>query len=293
MRNKIAQWGILTCSLLLLMINVCKPQSESVEKTSDHYVQSITNWHNDRIAHLKQPYGWLSLVMREWLSDGSNEFPTLGTIIVEKGKVVGQLLPSLHAMRNKKPFNNGVLYVDSDTLPPQRVYFGAKAFVIIKRGDRYAVRMWDTTAETRTHFTDIERYPTDKNWCIEAIWQQYTKPKKIKISTIVTGFIDEGEVPGVAIFTVDGKECKLEPIIEEGSDEYFFIFADKTSGHETYGAGRFLYSKLPHDGKITLDFNKAYNPPCAFTPYATCPLPPQGNRLPVKVEAGEKKYGNH
>ena len=117
-------------------------------------------------------------------------------------------------------------------------------------------------------------------------------PRKIPILNVL-GQTEPSECPGYAEFQLGGKQLRLYPIFEEpGSKELFYIFRDETSGKETYGAGRFLYSDLPKDGKVVLDFNKAYNPPCSFTPYATCPLPPPENRMTVRIEAGEKKYGH-
>jgi uncharacterized protein len=289
---------VFLCTLMLQHITMIAygqsiPTVPPLDSMKIRYEQEINSWHARRISGLKQPYGWLTLVMREWLDDGKNEFPTIGTFNVEKGRVTGSLLSTLNAVRGNQPFTTGIFFADADTTPAQRIHFGTKAFVIIKRGERYAIRMWDTTAESRTHFTGIQRYPVDARWRIEAQWQSYEKPQKIKIATIVPDFVDEGEVPGVAIFSVEGKEYKLEPIAEQGASDYFFIFGDKTNGKETYGVGRFLYAAQPQNGKIILDFNKAYNPPCAFTPYATCPLPPRGNKLGCRIVAGEKKFGDH
>jgi uncharacterized protein (DUF1684 family) len=115
----------------------------------------------------------------------------------------------------------------------------------------------------------------------------------MKIPTIIAGYEEDYPVPGVAIFEIGGKEYRLEPVLEEPNGDYFFIFGDKTNGTETYGAGRFLYAKPAQGGRVILDFNKSYNPPCAFTEFATCPLPPPQNKLPIRIEAGEKKYGIH
>jgi hypothetical protein len=118
-------------------------------------------------------------------------------------------------------------------------------------------------------------------------------PRKIPIASVV-GITESMLSPGYAEFTLHGRRLRLYPVLETAdAKELFFIFRDRTSGKETYGAGRYLYSEMPRDGKVVLDFNKAYNPPCAFTPYATCPLPPRKNRLPVRVEAGELKHGEH
>jgi uncharacterized protein (DUF1684 family) len=119
----------------------------------------------------------------------------------------------------------------------------------------------------------------------------YEEPRMVRVPNVL-GQMNEMPSPGAVEFTRDGRAIRLDGVLEEeGAQELFFIFRDGTSGKETYGSGRFLYAPLPKDGRIVLDFNKAYNPPCAFTPYATCPLPPPQNRIPIRIEAGEKAYG--
>ena len=109
----------------------------------------------------------------------------------------------------------------------------------------------------------------------------------------ILGTVDQSPSPGMAVFTVDGQEYRLTPVLEEGETRLFFVFADATNRTETYGAGRFLYADPPTNGSVVLDFNRAYNPPCAFSAYATCPLPPKQNRLPLAISAGEKRAGEH
>jgi len=184
-------------------------------------------------------------------------------------------------------FSSGVLRAGAD-----RIEVGTRVFTIIKRGERFAVRMWDSSAETLKKFTGIERFPVLKQWKVEARWEAYIPPKPIKVASVIPGYMEDYTVPGVAIFSIGGKECRLEPV-ESGPTTLFYIFADATNGKETYGAGRFLYSDPPKDGRVVIDFNKAHNPPCAFTDYATCPLPPESNHLSVRIEAGEKKFGEH
>ncbi|MBP6672016.1 MAG: DUF1684 domain-containing protein, partial [Bacteroidetes bacterium] len=121
----------------------------------------------------------------------------------------------------------------------------------------------------------------------------YPVPKTIDVPTVIPGLVQKGSVPGAAVFTLNGNEYRLEPTLEEGSKELFFVFGDKTNGKETYGAGRFLYAGPPEGGVIVLDFNRSYNPPCVFSDYATCPVPTKENRLPVRIEAGEKNYKHH
>jgi uncharacterized protein (DUF1684 family) len=167
---------------------------------------------------------------------------------------------------------------------------GRLSLFAIRRGERFGIRLKDPDSEYRRGFTRLEYFPAGEAWRLTARF--VPEPKKIPILNVL-GQTEESECPGYAVFHLAGQELRLYPILEEpGAKELFYIFKDQTSGKETYGAGRFLYSDLPRDGKVVLDFNKAYNPPCSFTPYATCPLPPPENRLPVRVEAGEKKYGH-
>ncbi|HYO72786.1 MAG TPA: DUF1684 domain-containing protein, partial [Archangium sp.] len=138
----------------------------------------------------------------------------------------------------------------------------------------------------------IPTFPVSAAWRLEGRFEPATTPGKMSVPTVL-GTVEEMSSPGTIVFTVNGQEYRLDPVREPGEDQLFIIFADPTNRAETYGAGRFLYEDLPRDGKVVLDFNRAYNPPCAFSPYATCPLPPPQNRLKLRVEAGEKRYGDH
>ena len=168
--------------------------------------------------------------------------------------------------------------------------FGTANFVVIDRSGRKALRVKDSEAPTRTHFLGIDYFDIDPSWRVEAKWIAFDPPHELEVPTVI-GTVEKYPVPGKAVFQRGGKTFELLPVIEvPGDRELFLIFADRTSGKETYGAARFLYVPMPVDGKIVLDFNRAYNPPCAFTPYATCPLAPPENRLDLRVTAGEKKY---
>jgi uncharacterized protein (DUF1684 family) len=148
----------------------------------------------------------------------------------------------------------------------------------------------DSQAEARMRFAGIERFPVDPAWRIEADWTPLDPPFQLATTTVI-GTIENYPAPGRASFERDGRRFELYPVLEvPGDDRLFLIFADATSGRETYGAARFLYAEMPRDGRIVLDFNKAYNPPCVFTPHATCPLAPPENRLDLRVTAGELKY---
>jgi uncharacterized protein (DUF1684 family) len=183
---------------------------------------------------------------------------------------------------------------DADEGGPTVVQMGSVRFQIIKRGERFGLRVKDAEAHTRTHFEGLDYYPIDPKWRVVARYVPYNPEKKIPI-TDVTGLTADSIAPGALVFTVDGKEYSIDPVIEEGTDDLFIIFKDPTSRDATYQAGRYLYAAKPGpDGTTIVDFNKAYNPPCSFTPFATCPLPPPQNRLPIRVEAGEKRYsGGH
>ena len=145
-----------------------------------------------------------------------------------------------------------------------------------------------------TKFAGLDYFPFNPKWRVKAKFQPYQPPRKIPITNVL-GMTSDEISPGLLVFNVDGHDYRLEPILEQGEKDYFIIFRDATSGKETYPAARYLYASPPGaDGKTIVDFNKAYNPPCAFTPYATCPLPPPQNRLGVRIDAGEKKYaGGH
>jgi uncharacterized protein (DUF1684 family) len=263
------------------------------DSTAHSYIEGIDAWHQRRVDALKKPHGWLSLIALDWLVDGSNAIDSIGTVLLRNGKPFVEIDKGIHATLNGKEFISGMLKTDADDGGPEKVETGPRAFIIIKRGDRYAVRMWDADSPARKGFINVDRFPVSLKWRIDACWRKYKKPRKVKVPSIISGYSEESTVTGQAIFAVDGKECKLEPIVENPDSEYFFIFADKTNGKSTYHSGRFLYADPPRGGKIILDFNKATDPPCAFTPYATCPLPPPNNRLDVRIEAGEKNYGGH
>jgi len=272
--------------LLSLMAQTQGQQQSASPKLS--YEEEIAAWHQQRIASLKRPHGWLSLIALDWLEEGENPVAGFGIVTLNKGTVSYVSLPDIQPKLHGEVFTSGALMTDVD-----KIEVGSKAFVIIRRGERCAVRIWDGNAEALKKFAGVERFPLSKEWKTEARWESYEKPKSIKIQSVIPGYVENYVVPGVAIFIVGGKEYRLEPVGEPGARQLFFIFADKTNSSETYGAGRFLYTDPPKDGKVVLDFNKAINPPCAFSPYATCPLPPASNRLPMRVEAGEKKFGDH
>lgn len=274
-------------------------------KAPADYAKQIETWRAQRVERLKSPNGWLSLIGLHWLKDGKNTVGSakdndvvlakgparLGTITLKDGKATIELDAKAAASIDGKPEKSAVLLDDSHE-KPTTIAFGTASFYLIDRNGRKGLRVKDSEAQTRKQFLGIDDYPIDPSWRIEAKWEAYQPPHTLEIPTVL-GTVDKMPAPGKAVFERDGKKYELLPVLEEkDAKELFFIFADRTSGKDTYGAGRFLYADMPKDGKVVIDFNKAYNPPCAFTPFATCPLPTPQNRLGMRVTAGEKKYRN-
>ncbi|MEO5627169.1 MAG: DUF1684 domain-containing protein [Dokdonella sp.] len=272
-------------------------------KPAADYTQQIETWRGQRVERLKAPNGWLSLIGLHWLKDGKNRVGSakdndvvlakgpahLGVISLKSGKATIELDAKADATIDDKKVLSAELRDDTQE-KPTTVAFGTASFYMIDRNGKKGLRVKDTAAETRTGFSGIDSFAIDPSWRVEAKWEAYTPAHSLDIPTVL-GTIDKMVVPGKASFTRGGKTYTLLPVLEDKeAKEVWFIFADRTSGKETYGAARFLYADMPKDGKLVIDFNKAYNPPCAFTPYATCPLAPPENRLDLSITAGEKKY---
>ncbi|WP_413624031.1 DUF1684 domain-containing protein [Luteibacter sp. Lutesp34] len=260
-----------------------------------------------RLELLTAPGGWLSLIGFEWLQEGANRIGRaedndvvlstgpahLGTIVLAAdGTVSIELAPGSGALVDGRAVERAALRDDARGNTPSEVRFGSATLFVIERDGRKAVRVKDEQAETRIGFEGLEHFPIDPTWRVVADWVPFDPPYELELGTVI-GTIEKEKVPGKAVFTRDGRVFELYPI-QEVPEALFFVFGDLTSGKETYGAGRFLDTGLPADGKLVIDFNEARNPPCAFTPYATCQLAPPENRLDVRVEAGELKYrGGH
>ncbi|MGC1550572.1 MAG: DUF1684 domain-containing protein [Rhodanobacter sp.] len=275
------------------------------------YPQQIEQSRADRVKRLTAPDGWLSLIGLEWLQAGDNRVGSaadndivlkagpahLGTVTLSKdGGMHITLSKDSGATIDGKAVNEATLVDDMHVkgdASPTLVSFGPANFYVIDRDGRKALRVKDSDAAARKAFVGIDYFPIDPSWRIVADWVPFDPPHDLQMGSVI-GTIDTVKVPGKAVFKHDGHTYELLPYQEEPGGELFFVMADRTSGKETYGAARFLYAALPQNGKVVLDFNKAYNPPCAFTPFATCPLAPPENRLDLSVTAGEKKYrGEH
>ncbi|MCP3139625.1 DUF1684 domain-containing protein [Pyxidicoccus xibeiensis] len=266
---------------------------------------STRAWHEQRLKSLESENGWLTLVGLFWLNEGAQtagsapesdlDFPQgtpakLGTFTRKGNTASFQPAPGVAFTLAGKPFTGGVLQSDEKGAPDV-LKLGSLTLQLILRGDKLGVRVKDTEAPARKQFHGIATYEPSAAWRVEARFEPSETPRTIQVPNVL-GTEEAMKVPGTLVFTVNGKEHRLTPV-EDGSQQLFIIFADETNRDATYPAGRFLYADMPKDGRVVLDFNRAYNPPCAFTRFATCPLPPRGNRLALRVEAGEKAYGGH
>jgi uncharacterized protein (DUF1684 family) len=272
------------------------------------YRAALETWRQQRETRLKAADGWLAVAGLYWLDEGPNRFgsgpdnaivlpagaapPVAGTFELRQGKVSVRVEPGASVTTAGRPVTAMALRSDEPG-PPDVLKIGRLSLQVIVRGGRYGIRMRDPESETRRSFAGLQWFPVRDDLRFEARFVPWPSPRTIPIPNVL-GQVNDLPSPGYAEFTLEGRTLRLEPVIEEpGAEELFFIFRDQTAGHETYPAGRFLYAPMPKDGVVVLDFNKAYSPPCAFTAFATCPLPPSQNRLPVRIEAGEKNPHAH
>ena len=298
-------------SLLLLTLSGCPEsapagESSTAGKSTQAEMKSFADeelqWRANRLSRLTRDDSWLTLAGLDWIHEGDNEVKLPATppvtVHVTLAGAVATLQPNPALTLDGHPVTAPVVLQDDTAEKPGIVHAGPVTFVFIKRadknGERYALRVKDPNSPSRKDFKGLDYFPADAKYRVTARFEPFNPPRKLSITNVL-GMVSEETAPGVLVFTLAGKEYRLEPILEQGEKDLFIIFRDATSGHETYGAARYLYaSPAGADGKTVVDFNHAYNPPCAFTPFATCPLPPPQNRLPLRIEAGEKKYaGGH
>lgn len=281
--------------------------------TGSAWKADLLAWRAQEAKDLQDPNGWLTLIGLEWLKPGDNTFgsgkgnslivqaptdPNLGVVQL-KGDTL-QLLPPAGGypkglqVDGKPPANPQTLAPDSSG-HPSKITDGTVTITVIHRGDRYGLRIKDSKASSLLQFHGLRWYPPSEAYRVRAKWIPYNPMHHVPVPTVL-GTEVMSDIPGVAEFTLEGKTYRLEPVQESpGDKELFFIIRDTTSKTDTYGAGRFLYTPLPdhgltQPGEVVVDFNRAENPPCAYTPFATCPLPPPQNRLPIAIPAGQQRY---
>lgn len=266
------------------------------------YPDEIKTWREQRTERLTAPEGWLSLVGLHWLDKGTHSIgsvadndivlsigpPKLGSVTLDGAIVTLALAEGVEASIGDTAARTAPLVADSSGSPTV-VRIGQTSFSLIERSGRYGLRVRDPQAKSRSGFVGIDYFEIDPAWRFEARFEAHPAGRTIDIVNVLD-MLEPTKNPGVVVFEKNGKQYRLEALDDTGDGQLFLIFADRTNGKTTYGPGRFLYAPPPVDGKTVVDFNRAYNPPCAFSAYSTCPLPPPENRMDVAVQAGEKKY---
>ncbi len=289
------KYKLLYCCLILIMGMGCQ-QDRSIDQLKAEHHQ----WKQNRLDRLKEPTGWLNLAGLYWLEAGENSlgsdsinsivFPEkapdfIGTLTLTDSTLMFTNALGKSLTVNDNPIEKTTLTPDASGNPDQ-VKHGDFGWYIIKRGDQYGIRLRDYDSPLIEKLDSIPAYPFSTEWIMEADFVPLDSPMAVTVPTII-GVDEEYTANGMLEFSVKGEKYTLFPF--ESGNGLFIIFGDETSAVETYGAGRFLYTEKPNwRNKVTIDFNRAYNPPCAFTPYATCPLPPGANILDLAVRAGEK-----
>ena len=268
------------------------------------YVKEVEKWRSDREANLKKETGWLTVAGLFWLKEGTNTVGAgekfdvrltdnfkqgkFGEIEFKNGAATLKVEKGVDAQTDGKSIAAPVDLVSDEKGKPTVISTGTQTFYLIKREERFGIRLKDSNSEARRNFKGLYWFPVDESYKVAARFEPFAEPKEISVPNVLGGNF-KMKSPGTLKFSLKGKECALQPV-DEGDGTLFIIFRDKSSENETYKSGRFLYADKPVNGEAVLDFNKAENPPCAFTPYATCPLPPPGNSLEAEIKAGEKRY---
>jgi len=291
----------LLLALMLLVPVAAFVEAEGTAMAQTHQEQ-IMDWRQRRDERLASDSGWMTLVGLEWLQEGENRVGTgtASTIKIPGGPahwgtihVEGDELRFIPAPDSGVTVNGAeateVMLVADNAGEPTLIASGNLSFYVIFR-ESYALRIKDTQAPALLEFTSVKTYDFQPDWKYSARFIPAKEGETVEIANVL-GHLSPSPVYGIAEFERDGVSYRLLALGDETSESLWFLFADRTSGRETYGAGRFLYSDgMPENGRLLVDFNKAYNPPCAFNEYSTCPLPPQQNRLDLAVTAGEKDY---
>jgi len=291
--------------LLSTMLFSCET-NKSHEDSTDliAYRAEIEAWHQKRIIDLKSEDGWLNLAGLFWLKEGINSFGSdeandlvfpkdkiaakAGFFIVNNGTVQLNALSGVEILDGGNPVKEKIIF-HPDSTKNGLLSHGSLQWFIIKRDDQVGVRLRDLGSKSIEEFAGIERYEANPEWKVLAKLEIPESKKRISITNVL-GQTTVQVSPGTLVFNLNGKEYLLDAL-EGGKEELFIIFGDRTNEKETYPAGRYLYIKTPDENGMTeIDFNKAYNPPCAFTPFATCPLPPAQNVLAIPILAGEKNF---
>jgi len=289
----------------LFLLSACASRSKPDNSTLDSYYASIQEWHAQRNDRLNQPDSWLTLAGLFWLEEGINHFGGANdNDLVFRSDTVPAHIGSFHLKGDsvRMLVNQGLEIYNDSTLvtdvnlkkdsegQPDLLRWRHLSWYIIKRGDRIGVRLKDAKHPNLVNFKPTELFPVDTLWRVSAHLEPFDSTTSIEITNVL-GDQSPSPSPGRLHFVIAGESHTLAPLGSPGDDNYFIIFGDATNGGSTYGAGRFLVvPAVDEHNQTMIDFNRAYNMPCVFSPYATCPLPPEENLLTVSIEAGEKRY---
>ena len=285
--------------VIACLIAACGEGSTDADRAA--HEAEILEWRKGRIERLKGPDGYLNLVGLYWLGEepvrigsaGDNDIvfpaaaaPRIGTLRPGDEGVLLDVEAGVD-VRHEGASVQSLLMADDTTAQPVTAMHGSLAWIIIRRDDRFALRLRDYEHPAIAALAPIESYPVDRRYRVTGQLRAFAEPKILDVDTTIEGLGYHPRSPGTIAFELDGQPLELEAY--ESGELLFFVFADQTTGRETYPAGRFLYARRPDEhGRTELDFNKAYNPPCAFNEFATCPVASPRNRLVVRIEAGEK-----
>ena len=288
------------CALVLVALlgAACSSAADDSERAA--LEAGVLEWRESRRASLLAPTGFLTLAGLFWLDEKTTTFGSapdndlvfppgadkhIGRFRLTAEGVVMEPRADAAVFLNDEPVGE-MLIADDTTENPVMITHGSLAWTVIKRDGRYAVRLRDFDHAALESFPPLEYFPLDPSWRVEGMLERYAEPKRVAASTVIEGLGWNPESPGVAVFEKDGETYRLEAYTS--GERLFFVFGDRTNGRETYPAGRFLYTAAPgEDGRIVLDFNRAYSPPCAFNDFSTCPVASPRNRLPIRIPAGE------
>jgi len=287
--------GLLAAGLMSVVAVAQAPPADQA------YASEIRQWRSEREGALKTDDGWLTLVGLFWLQEGANcagadpacrialagtSAPAkIGDFVYASGTVTFRPAAGVDVRINGKPA--GVQVLSSQPIRYDKITIGTVTMFVIKRGQRCGVRVRDANSQARRDFRGVQWFPIDPAYRVTARFVAHPKPTSIMIANVL-GDVDPWPSPGYAEFALGGRQYRLHAVLDgPNAQDLFFVFRDLTTGKDTYPGGRFLYASMPANGQVVLDFNKAHSPPCAFTPYATCPLPPKENALAVRIAAGE------
>jgi len=295
MKTTAVKWALVGAVLLS-----STRSSGDVQVEPDAYEREILQWRIERLANLRAPSGYLNLVGLYWLEDGAtligaaadndivfpdNAAPHVGKLQVSADGVALAAHPDADVRVEGNPVDS-IFISDDTTRNPVALTHGSLGWTIIKRDGRFALRLRDFEHPSLDNFAPLTYYPIDPALRVTATLQPFEEPKILNVNTTIEGLGYRPESPGTVTFEIDGVTHELEAY--SSGDRLFFVFGDQTSGRETYPAGRFVYASWPdEEGETILDFNKSYNPPCAFNAFATCPVASPRNRLKTRIEVGE------